>query len=139
MNDLPWTFPFELQIAAPLCGRKSVLATIQVAYGHHDQSSASTSFIFSRCTDIRKHVVGRGNVFALPTKLRHDLLDAGQREIRGMGAVGACRGGQARVVEGSNIFGLMVYSAGMILIVGALTWASYADHRRDKHKQSAKR
>ena len=28
------------------------------------------------------------------------------------------------VAEGSNIFGLMVYSAGMILIVGALTWAS---------------
>jgi hypothetical protein len=67
------------------------------------------------------------------------LLDAGRREIRGMGAVGACRGGQARVAEGSNIFGLMVYSAGMSLIVGALTWASYADHRRDKHKQSAKR
>ena len=45
------------------------------------------------------------------------------------------------VAEGSNIFGLMVYSAGMILylIVGVLTWASYADHRRDKHRQSAKR
>jgi hypothetical protein len=44
-----------------------------------------------------------------------------------------------RVAEGSEIFGLMVYSAGMLLIVGALTWASYADRRRDKHRQSAKR
>jgi hypothetical protein len=44
-----------------------------------------------------------------------------------------------RVAEGSNIFGLMVYSAGMILIVGALTWASYADHRRDKRRHSVKR
>ena len=41
------------------------------------------------------------------------------------------------VAEGSNIFGLMVYSAGMILIVGALTWASYADHRRDNQEPSA--
>ena len=43
------------------------------------------------------------------------------------------------VAEGSNIFGLIVYSAGMILIAGALTWASYVDHRRDKQRQSAKR
>jgi hypothetical protein len=44
-----------------------------------------------------------------------------------------------RVADGSNIFGLMIYSAGMVLIIGALTWASHADHRRDKHRQSAKR
>jgi hypothetical protein len=44
-----------------------------------------------------------------------------------------------RVADGSNIVGLMVYSAGMILIIGALTWARHADHRRDKHRQSAKR
>jgi hypothetical protein len=37
--------------------------------------SASTPFIFSRCTDIRKHVVGPGNAFALPTNVRHDLAD----------------------------------------------------------------
>jgi hypothetical protein len=44
-----------------------------------------------------------------------------------------------RVADGSNIFGLMVYSTGMILIIGALTWAGYADHRRDRRRQSAKR
>jgi hypothetical protein len=43
------------------------------------------------------------------------------------------------LAEGSNIFGLMIYSAGMILIVGALILANYADHRRDKQEQSAKR
>ena len=34
---------------------------------------------------------------------------------------------------------LRAYCGRSLLIVGALTWASYADHRRDKHKQSAKR
>jgi len=43
------------------------------------------------------------------------------------------------VVEGSNIFGLMIYSAAMILIVGTLVLANYADHRRDKQEQSANR
>jgi hypothetical protein len=43
------------------------------------------------------------------------------------------------VAEGSNIFGLMVYCAGMTLILGTLAWANYADHRRDKQEQSAKR
>jgi hypothetical protein len=42
------------------------------------------------------------------------------------------------VADGSNIFGLMIYSAGMILIVGALILANYADHRRDKQEQSVK-
>jgi hypothetical protein len=36
------------------------------------------------------------------------------------------------VAEGSKIFGLMVYCAGMTLILGTLAWAYYADHRRDK-------
>ena len=43
------------------------------------------------------------------------------------------------VAEGSSIFGLIIYSAGMIVIVGALVLANYADHRRDKQEQSAKR
>jgi len=43
------------------------------------------------------------------------------------------------VAEGSNIFGVIVYCAGMIFIVGALALANYADHRRDKGRQSAKR
>jgi hypothetical protein len=43
------------------------------------------------------------------------------------------------VAEGSDIFGLMIYSAGMIVIVGALVLANYADHRRDEQEQSAKR
>ena len=43
------------------------------------------------------------------------------------------------VAEGSSIFGLIIYSAGMIVIVGALVLANYADHRRDKQGQSAKR
>jgi hypothetical protein len=43
------------------------------------------------------------------------------------------------VAEGSNIFGLMVYCAGMTLILGALALANYADHRRDEQEQSAKR
>ena len=43
------------------------------------------------------------------------------------------------VAEGSNIFGLMVYSAGMILIAGALVLANYADNRQDEQKQSANR
>ena len=41
------------------------------------------------------------------------------------------------VAEGSNIFGLRIYSAGMFLIVGTLVLANYADHRRDKQEQSA--
>jgi hypothetical protein len=41
------------------------------------------------------------------------------------------------VAEGTNISGLMIYSAGMILIVGALVLANYADGRRDKQEQSA--
>jgi hypothetical protein len=43
------------------------------------------------------------------------------------------------VAEGSNIFGLMIYCAGMILIVGTLVLANDADHRRDKQEQSANR
>jgi hypothetical protein len=43
------------------------------------------------------------------------------------------------VAEATNIFGLIVYCAGMIFIVGALAWANYADHLRDKRRQSAKR
>jgi hypothetical protein len=34
---------------------------------------------------------------------------------------------------------MMIYSAGMTLIVGALVLANYADHRRDKQEQSANR
>ncbi len=43
------------------------------------------------------------------------------------------------VAEGTNIVGLMIYSAGMILIAGALALANYADHRQDKQEQSANR
>jgi hypothetical protein len=43
------------------------------------------------------------------------------------------------IAEGSNIRGLVIYCAGMIVIVGALVWATYADHRRDKHRPGAKR
>ena len=43
------------------------------------------------------------------------------------------------VAEGSNIFGLMIYSAGMTLIVGVLILANYADHRRDNQEPSANR
>ena len=43
------------------------------------------------------------------------------------------------VAEGSNIFGLMGYCAGMTLILGTLTLANYADHRRDNQEQSATR
>jgi len=31
---------------------------------------------------------------------------------------------------GSNVFGLTVYCAAMIVIVGALVWANYPDYRR---------
>jgi hypothetical protein len=41
------------------------------------------------------------------------------------------------VAEGSNIFGLMIYSAGMFLLVGTLVLANHADHRRDRQEQSA--
>jgi hypothetical protein len=44
-----------------------------------------------------------------------------------------------RAAEGSDTFGLMVYGAGMILTIAALTWASVVDHRRDKHRRAAKR
>ena len=40
------------------------------------------------------------------------------------------------IAEGSNTFGLMVYCAGMIVIVGALAWANYADNLRDKRQQA---
>jgi hypothetical protein len=43
------------------------------------------------------------------------------------------------VAEGSNIFGLMVYCAGMTLILGTSALANYSDHRRDKQEQSATR
>ena len=43
------------------------------------------------------------------------------------------------VAEGANIVGVVVYCSGMIFIVGALAWATYADHRRDKRRHSAKR
>ena len=35
------------------------------------------------------------------------------------------------IAEELNIFGLMIYSAGMILMVGTLVLANYADDRRD--------
>ena len=41
------------------------------------------------------------------------------------------------IAEESNIFGLMIYSAGMILMVGALVLANNADDRRDNQVQSA--
>ena len=41
------------------------------------------------------------------------------------------------IAEESNTFGLMIYSAGMILMVGALVLANYADDRRDNQEQSA--
>jgi hypothetical protein len=41
------------------------------------------------------------------------------------------------IAEVSNIFGLMIYSAGMILMVGTLVLANYADDRRDNQEQSA--
>ena len=41
------------------------------------------------------------------------------------------------IAEESSIFGLMIYSAGMILMVGALVFANYADDRRDNQEQSA--
>jgi hypothetical protein len=41
------------------------------------------------------------------------------------------------IAEESNIFGLMIYSAGMILMVGTLVFANYADDRRDNQEQSA--
>ena len=43
------------------------------------------------------------------------------------------------VAEGSNIFGLMIYCAGMTLILGTLALANYSDHRRDKQEQSPTR
>ena len=56
MNDLPWTPLSEFQIAAPLCKPKA-FTTIQTRFSHDDQGSALPWFIFSRCTDVRKHVV----------------------------------------------------------------------------------
>ena len=41
------------------------------------------------------------------------------------------------IAEESNILGLMIYSAGMILMIGALILANYADDRRDNQEQSA--
>ena len=41
------------------------------------------------------------------------------------------------IAEESNIFGLMIYSAGMILMVGALVLANNADDRRESQEQSA--
>jgi hypothetical protein len=43
------------------------------------------------------------------------------------------------VGEGSNIFGLMVYCAGLTLILGTLALANYADHRENKQGQGATR
>jgi hypothetical protein len=39
------------------------------------------------------------------------------------------------VAEATNIHGLIVYLVGMILIGGALTWANYIDHQREKRRQ----
>ena len=41
------------------------------------------------------------------------------------------------IAEELNIIGLMIYSAGMILMVGTLVLANYADDRRDNPEQSA--
>src|SRR5262249_29467108 len=46
VNDLPWPFLFQLQIAAPACRRKSLLPTIPIGVGHDDAASASASFTF---------------------------------------------------------------------------------------------
>ena len=40
------------------------------------------------------------------------------------------------VAEATNIHGLIVYLVGMILIGGAMTWANYIDHQRDKRRQA---
>jgi hypothetical protein len=41
-----------------------------MGFGHDAQGSASTSFIVSRCTHIRKDVVGLGTMSVLPTNER---------------------------------------------------------------------
>jgi hypothetical protein len=56
VNYLPWTFLFELQIAAPINWRQFLFIMIQIRFGHDDQGSESISFSFFRCPDIRKHV-----------------------------------------------------------------------------------
>jgi hypothetical protein len=43
------------------------------------------------------------------------------------------------VADATNIVGLIVYCSGMVFIVGALAWATYADHRRGKRRHSVKR
>jgi hypothetical protein len=39
------------------------------------------------------------------------------------------------VAEAANPVGLTIYLIGMILITGALVWANYTDHQRDKRRQ----
>jgi hypothetical protein len=40
------------------------------------------------------------------------------------------------VAEATNVHGLTGYLIGMILIGGALVWASHTDHERDKRRQA---
>jgi hypothetical protein len=35
------------------------------------------------------------------------------------------------LLDGTSIFGLIVYCTGMILVMGALAWASHLDRQRE--------
>ena len=39
------------------------------------------------------------------------------------------------LVDGASAFGLAVYGTGMIMITGALAWATHLDHQRDRRRQ----
>jgi hypothetical protein len=41
------------------------------------------------------------------------------------------------VADGTSVRGLIVYSAGMILIIGVLVWASHMDDQRDRRRKPA--
>jgi hypothetical protein len=41
------------------------------------------------------------------------------------------------VADGTSVRGLIVYGAGMILIISVLVWASHMDDQRDRRRKPA--
>lgn len=41
------------------------------------------------------------------------------------------------LIAGTSVFGLVVYCAGMTLLLGALAWANHLDHRQENQATDA--
>ena len=41
----------------------------------------------------------------------------------------------AALIDATSVSGLIIYCAGLVLVMGVLAWASHLDHRREIRRQ----